>query len=34
MTAPKKAGYYTTTWSLRTGNLEFCRMPLTIYVSN
>lgn len=32
MVAPKKSGNYTTTWTLRVGNDNFCKMSLTINV--
>lgn len=32
MVAPKKSGTYTTTWTLRVGNNDFCKMTLTINV--
>jgi hypothetical protein len=32
MIAPTKNGNYTTTWALRTGDNEFCKMSLTINV--
>jgi hypothetical protein len=32
MEAPKKAGTYTTTWTLRVGDTNFCKMSLTINV--
>lgn len=32
MMAPRNSGTYTTTWTLRRSNNEFCRMSLTIYV--
>jgi hypothetical protein len=32
MVAPKYAGSYTTTWSLRQGSTTLCRMPITITV--
>jgi hypothetical protein len=32
MVAPKKSGNYTTTWALRVGDNEFCKMSLTINV--
>lgn len=33
MIAPKNSGNYTTTWTLRVGSDEFCRMSLTINVN-
>jgi len=32
MKAPRQAGTYTTTWSLRTGQGDFCKLTLTIEV--
>jgi hypothetical protein len=32
MVAPRNSGNYTTTWTLRRSNIEFCRMTLTINV--
>jgi hypothetical protein len=32
MVAPKNSGNYTTTWTLRVGNDEFCKMSITINV--
>ena len=32
MIAPTKNGNYTTTWALRVGSDEFCKMSLTINV--
>jgi hypothetical protein len=32
MVAPKTAGIYTTTWSVRSGSVTLCRMPVTITV--
>jgi hypothetical protein len=32
MVAPKNSGNYTTTWTLRVGSDEFCKMSLTINV--
>jgi hypothetical protein len=32
MQAPKDSGTYTTTWTLRTGDREFCTLTLTIVV--
>ena len=33
MEAPKDSGTYTTTWTLRVGDQEFCKMSLTINVN-
>lgn len=32
MRAPQNSGTYSTTWTLRVGNTEFCKMSLTIVV--
>jgi hypothetical protein len=32
MVSPKKSGTYSTTWALRVGDNEFCKMTLTINV--
>jgi hypothetical protein len=32
MEAPNDTGTYTTTWMLRSGNTEFCKMSITIVV--
>ena len=32
MEAPKNSGSYTTTWTLRVGSDDFCKMSITINV--